>query len=50
MTAELSLKHDIENLEIIIGFCADMDELIKEHGSSEEAFRGKRFNIVQFSF
>jgi Uncharacterized conserved protein len=38
MTAESFLKRDIEYLEIVIGFCDDIDSLVKTHGSDEEDF------------
>ncbi|MDR1691061.1 MAG: DUF86 domain-containing protein [Candidatus Methanoplasma sp.] len=38
MTAEQSSKRDAEYLKIIIGFCDDIDELIRLHGSDEEDF------------
>jgi len=38
MTAGSFLKRDIEYLEIIIGFCDDVDSLVEIHGSDEEDF------------
>ncbi|MDR1405386.1 MAG: DUF86 domain-containing protein [Candidatus Methanoplasma sp.] len=53
MTAEQSLKRDAEYLEIIVGFCDDICELVGLHGSDEEDFHkislqyGCIFSLIQ---